>query len=304
MKKYILLLFIMVFSLSAQDKELFDQDLVRKNIKHYLSNSVYVCTRFLYDKECNNYNYISEHSKFRLYFDNTIDENGKLKMSLSLRAKVKLPKINNKLFFTLDKESTSSQENREQSEIRDLTSDNNTRVGLKYYFINENDTKIYTKLGAKLRLSSKSDIYLKAGATNLKRFNKFQLYSYLNQYYYIRQEKLITQVGSNIIKKFNTVYTLSLNNEISLETDKNNSLSNTIILEQHLGNSSIFSYWATLSSNFRDNIIQSESISINSKYQSMINDWVFYEISPSIVKTLQEDKKISKYLRINFGFIF
>jgi len=303
MKKIILLLFITIFELFAQNKSLFSEDLIKKDLKHLLSHSIDFSTRFLYDKESNNCNYISKNSRFRIYFDNTIDEEGHLKSSLSLRAKVKLPKINNNLFFTLDKESTHSQENRDKSEIRDLTSDNSTRVGLKYYFKNTNDTKIYTKIGAKLRLSSKSDIYLKAGATNLQKFDKFHLYSYANEYYYLLGKNFITQIGSNIIKKLNNKYTISLNNEIRVETHKNHYLYNSLILEHYLDKKTTLSYWCTLSSSY-DTKITADSVLVNMKYQSMINDWIFYEITPSVVKSLKGTKKVSKYLHINFGFIF
>lgn len=303
MQKIFILLLILVLTLFAKEKTENSGNIIRKNIKHFFAHSVSLCTSFLYNDDVNNCNYISNNSKFKIYFDTTTDENKNTKTSLSLRAKIGLPKIDNNLFLTLDKESTQSQENREHSDIRDLTSDDNTRVGLKYYFKRSDDTKIYTKLGAKIRLSSSSDIYFKAGATNLKKFNNFDLYSYINEYYYIKADIFKTQIGSNIINKLNDKYTIYLNNEIRLETHQNETLHNSLILNQYLNKDSMLSYWTTLNSSYNSSLI-SDSISLNLKYHHMINDWIFYEISPSLVKQLKDKKDIHKYLHINFGFIF
>jgi hypothetical protein len=275
---------------------------IRNNIKHFLSHSIDHLTRFLYEEDCNNCDYIQNKSIFRIYFDTTLDEDKKLSSSISLRGKVKLPKTKNRLYLTFDKESLESQENRDKSEIRDISSDSSSQVGLKYYFKNKDNSKLYTKLGTKVRLSNSSDIYLKLGGSHLKKFNKFKLYSYANEYYYTIKDRFHTQFGLNISKKIDDFFDISLNNEITKRSGEYRYLYNSLILDHSISKKDSITYWSTLSSYFNSSP-STKSISINIKYHKQLNSWIFYEIIPSITKELEDKREINRYINVNFGFI-
>jgi hypothetical protein len=275
---------------------------IRNNIKHFLSHSIDHLTRFLYEEDCNNCGYIQNKSSFRIYFDTTLDEDKKLSSSISLRGKVKLPKTKNRLYLTFDKESIESQENRDKSEIRDISSDSSSQVGLKYYFKNRDNSKLYAKLGTKVRLSSNSDIYLKLGGSHLKKFNKFKLYSYANEYYYTIKDRFHTQFGLNISKKIDDFFDISLNNEITKRSGEYRYLYNSLILDHSISKKDSITYWSTLSS-YSNSSPSAKSISINIKYHKQLNSWIFYEIIPSITKELEDKREINRYINVNFGFI-
>jgi hypothetical protein len=256
-------------------------------------------TSFLYDKS--NYEYIKKHNKLRLYIDNSIDDMGNLNSSLSIRANVRLPKISKNLYFTIDKDSNNLTKNEKKSELYQYKE--NSRIGLKYFFLKESDQEIYAKLGGRINLKG-NKYYLKLTANKTNNFEDVITHLYFNEYYYIKNKIFKSEVGIDFRKNLNKVYTFSQLNNITLDENSKTYISNTILIDQYLNKKSLLSYWTTVYTFYDNKYFETQNININLKYHYLLKKWIYLDVIPSIVKSFIKEKDIRSYLAINFGFIF
>jgi len=294
MKKLVLIFFIAKSLFALDDADIY---MFRHSISNYYYRFLDSSTSFLYDKS--NYDYIKKHNKLKIYIDNSIDDDGDIKSSLSIRANIKLPKINNNLFLTIDKDSDNTLENDKISTLQEEKQ--NSRIGLKYFFLKNRDKNIYLKLGGRIRLSN-TQIYLKLGLDKIQRYKHSNIYFYFNEYYYIKDNKLKSETGVDFKRKLSKKFNLSQLNNLTFD-DSKFYMTNTILLDQYLNKRAIMSYWTTLYTIY-DKSFEKDSMSFNLKYHYMLKEWIFIDMIPSLVKSFQDDKDTKAYLYVNFGFIF
>ena len=292
-------LFILIISNILVAKNRYDISLYRENIADYYYRILDYSTSFLYDNS--NYEYIKKHNKLRLYIDNFIDDKGNIKSSLSIRANIKLPKINKKLFFTIDKDSDNLTKNKQKSSL--YKEKERARVGLKYYFLRESDQNIYAKLGGRINFKG-NKFYLKFSANKSNNFEDIITYIYFNEYYYLKNKIFKSEVGIDFRTNLNKIYTFNQLNNITLDENSKTYISNTILIDQYLNKKSSLSYWLTIYTLYDSKYFETQNININLKYHYLLKKWLYVDIIPSAVKYLTKEKEISKYLAINFGFIF
>lgn len=279
----------------------FDEDdiyMFRNNISHYYYRFLDSSTSFLYDKS--NYDYIKKHNKLQVYIDNKIDDEGHLLSSLSIRANIKLPKLSNNLYLTVDKDSDNTNENKDISKLQEEKQ--NSRIGLKYYFLKTKNQNIYAKLGGRIKLNN-NKIYLKLGTDRIEKYKYLNTYTYLNEYYYIKDNALKSELGMDFKKTISKRFNLSQLNNITFEDDSIFYMSNTLLLDQYINRKTILSYWTTLYSNY-DKSFEKDTVSFNIKYHYLLKKWIFIDMIPSLVKSFQDDKDTKAYFYLNFGFIF
>ncbi len=298
--KIFLLFFLLISSLYSLDED--ELDSYKNNISDFYYRFLDSSTSFLYDKNQKNYEYIKKHNKLRLYFNNTIDKDGNIKSSVYIRANLKLPKISKNLYISVDKESDNSIDAMQNKSAVNKEKQN-SRVGLKYYFLREDKQAVFAKLGGRIKLDG-SKFYLQLGANKERKFNNITTYVYMHEYYYIKDQYFNTEFGVNFRKELNTKYTLMQNNGVSIDRYSNTYISNSLILDQYLNSIEMLSYWTTLSTIYDDNHFHADSVSFNIKYHRMLKKWIFIDVIPSVIKNLSDDKTIYRYLHINFGFIF
>jgi len=298
--KKIFMIIIISNILFAKNQETKDEiDLFRESVADYYYRFIDFSTSFLYKKS--NYDYIKKHNKLKVYFDNSIDEDGKYKGSLSIRANLKLPKISKNLYLTVDKESSNINRDEKKSSLQ--TDKQSSRVGLKYYFLRDKDKTIYTKLGGRINLKG-DKFYFKFGADKQGKLKDINTYLYFNEYYYIKDEKFKTQFGLDFRKNLSEKYILSELNDITIDDNSDTYLTNTLLLDQYLNKRSMLSYWTSVITLYDDHSLETDSVSFNIKYHYLLKKWIFVDVIPSVVKHLTDNKEIKKYLSVNFGFIF
>lgn len=298
--RVILFLLLFVSFLFSFDGQKIDR--YKSSISEYYYHFLDKSTRFLYKKDHSNYEYIKKHNTLRLYIDNTIDDDGHRKSSLSIRANLKLPKISKNLYLMVDKESdtsASAYENKSEVKKQKQTS----RVGLKYYFLKSPHTDIFAKLGGRVRLDG-SGFYLQTGIHKYKKYHDINIYGYIHQFFYIKDSFVEHEFGVDFSKDLSEKFTLALNNDISIDDNKDTYLTNTLLLNQRYSKKVQLSYWTTLTTSYKDSSFETQSVSINFKYRKWLKKWVFVDVIPSVIKNLQGEKRTDKYLQINFGFIF
>ncbi len=298
MKKIIFLFsyFFTILVRAQEDTFLFYKESVADIYYRFLDNS----TSFLYDKS--NYEYIKKHNKLRLYFNTSINDEGRIKSSPSIRANIKLPKLSKNLFLSIDKESKITGNPNEQNTPVNKE-EKSSRVGLKYYFKRDIDSAIFAKLGGRPTLSG-NKIYLQFGTEKLKKIDFHYIFLYFYEYYYIRNKILKTQFGINYKKRLSNNLIFLQNNNINIEKKEPIFFDNSFVLEQYINKKTAFSYWISLFSQKENQNIKLNNISYNYKYHYMIKKWIFIDVIPSYVTTFRDKKETNKYLYINFGFIF
>jgi len=297
--KLLLILSLLFTSLFAQSDD--DLNVFRESVADYYYRFLDFSTGFLYDENTSNYEYIKKHNKLRVYIDNSIDEDGHYKSSLSIRANIKLPKISENLYLTVDKDSSNQHEFEDESSL--AQEKQKSRIGLKYYFLKEDKQSVYAKLGGRINFSG-SKLYLKLGADKENKFEEITTYAYFNEYYYILDQLFKTEFGFDFRKQLSSNYILSQLNNITIDNDSKTYISNTLQLDQYINNKSALSYWSTLSTLYDDRDFETTSVSFNIKYHYMLKKWIFVDIIPSVVKHLTDEKETNKYLYVNYGFIF
>ena len=297
MRKFLVFCLLTVSLFAKQDDENFlYHDYVSEFYYNFLDNS----TSWIY-KNKSNYDYIKKHNKLRIYINNQLDEDGKLNSSLSIRANIKLPKISDKLYITVDKDDNTNTQNKEDALANEKQS---SRVGLKYYLIRHNDKNIYLKLGGRPTFDG-AKIYLKFGLDKVYNYNNFYTSLYFNEYYYFKNNIFKSNTGFNFRKKLNNTWAIGQYNDFTINHNQNNliNISNTLLLDQYLDSKEMLTYWITLYTNHQNNNFEQNSLTYNIKYHKMLKKWIFIDIIPSVVRDLKL-KKYNRYLYVNFGFIF
>jgi hypothetical protein len=298
MKKILLLFIFANYLLAIEDANILS---FRESVANSYYRFIDYSTSFLYKKNHSNYEYIKKHNKLRFYIDNSIDEDGNINSSFSVRANIKIPKISKKLYLTVDKDSSTISKIETKSQLQEEKQ--NSRVGLKYYFLRKKEQNIYAKLGGRINLRG-DRVYLKFGADKANEFEEITTYIYFHEYYYIKNENFKSEVGFDFRKELNKNFTLSQLNNITLDEDSITYISNTLLLDHYLNKKSMLSYWSTIYTLYDNNSFESKSISFNIKYHYLLREWIFIDFIPSIVKNLTKEKDTKKYFSINFGFVF
>lgn len=267
----------------------------RENIANFYYKFLDISTSFLYDKS--NYNYIKKHNTLRFYINNSIDKNGNLKTSPSIRASIKLPRISKNLYITVEKDSKVT-DNPNEIETPSIKEERSSRIGLKYYFIKDKDFSLFSKIGGR-----PSKVYIQEGIEKLFKLDVHYFFTYFHENYYFEDKIFATEFGIDYKQKLDNTFVFLENNGIRIEDKQNTTLLNSFILEQYINPKSNLTYWMTLYS-IKYNSLNLDSISYNFKYHRMLKKWIFVDIIPSLVKNYNTRDNFDKYLYINFGFIF
>ena len=296
MKKILIILIPLAGLLCA-----FDNDLIRykESIANFYYDFLDSSTSFLYDKS--NIDYIKKHNHLRLYINTSIDKNRKVKISPSLRANIKLPKISKNLFLTIEKKSKVSDN---PNEIKTLSTEESksSRVGLKYFLKRNDDLSIYAKLGGR-PTKSLNKIYIQGSIEKIYKYEKHYFFAYLHQDYYFKNKILVSSLGLDYRQKLDKKFSFIQNNNLTMEDKQKTTLTNSFIIEQYISKKVNLSYWTTLYS-IKNNHFKLNSISYNFKYHRALKKWLFIDIIPSLVKNFNQNHNYDKYLYINFGMIF
>lgn len=294
--KKIFLLALFISLLKASDSDFFSY---KKDVANFYYRFLDTSTSFLYDKS--NLEYIKKHNRLRFYLNTSIDENHNVKVSPSLRASIRLPKISKNLYITVEKESKVT-DNPNEIETPTTQESKSSRVGLKYFFKRENNFSLFAKLGGR-PTSSWNKIYVEGGIEKLYQYKNHYFFTYLHHDYYIKNKISVSNVGVDYKQKLDDRFSFLQNNNLRFEDKQKTALNNSFILEQYISNKVNYSYWISFYS-LKDSYFRLYSLSYNFKYHRALKKWLFVDVIPSLVKNYHEKNDFDKYLYINFGMIF
>lgn len=227
--------------------------------------------------------------------------------SLNIRGHINLPKFNNKLRITFNKQSSNKLTNKQVDVVNDNTiNDTKLRIGLKYQLVTKDKTDIFTRFSFKIRspfgpyqefifkkifLQHRYDISVSTGAS---------LYYYFSQTYFAKSIQI------NFIKPLNDTYIISQENDWYANADNEDKkrVTNHLRLFHHLTTKDHLVYWLSYSSLAKsDHTYKQDWQALSVSYIHHINKWFFIQTIPRIIQKKQTHYRNEFEFTLSFGML-
>lgn len=251
-----------------------------------------------------NYKKVSENKLYMIYsLKNSKDK--PLEQDLYLRANIKLPLLKDKFEITLDKQTLSDIDNETiDPEYDRSVEDEKPRIGLKYYFYKEPYSVTYANLG--LRLYSPYGIYGKVGGQKSFFLKKVQVILGQDFYIYFNDQHLASDTEMTFFYPLADYYDIEQKNRMLWrESSKTTEVDHILRLHQFINKRNRLQYQLTYSLINDDHCNFCQNwYGANIRYHHDLNDWLFVEIIPQILKRRENQFIQETALTVNFGMIF
>ena len=227
--------------------------------------------------------------------------------SLNIRGHINLPKFNNKLRITFNKQSSDQLTNKQIDVANDNSiNDTKLRIGLKYQLIQKDQTDIFTRFSFKVRspfgpyqeLTLKKIFFMKK--KDISASTRASIYYYLSQSYYAKSLQI------NFIKPLNDTYILSQENDWDNNADNQHKkrLTNHLRLFHHLTKKDHLIYWVSYSSLAQNNNTYKQDYqALSISYIHHLNKWFYVQTIPRIIQKKEEHYRSELELTLSFGML-
>ncbi len=302
----VLISFLICFSLMADTNVTDEEPSLRDNITngyHKILNSIDCYLASYDDANLSNYKKISKN---KLYMVLSLkDETGTIQGDLHLRGRIKLPQLEDKFEITFSKQAQERRDNQlVDTEYEDILKDNKLHVGLKYYAYKDPFSNAYAKLS--LRVHSPVGLYAKIGINKSYFYQKLQTIFEHALYYYIHEKEYALSTSMTLFLPLNDRYGVEQQNRwYKDEGDKTTILEHSFRVYHSLSAENKLRYQLTFATidNQTCNYCK-DWYGANIKFRHHVNQWLFFEIIPEIMKRRENSFKYEQVLTANFGVTF
>ena len=245
-----------------------------------------------------------EHNNLQLITSFKTSQNNHIQFSLNLRGHIYLPKISKKLELTFSKESNEYIHNKQtEYENENLVTDENVRVGLRYYFSRDEEYRFYTKLGFKIHspfgfyqaLSIEKDF---SYAYNIHSNSNITLYYFFYHSYFAKSGQLV------FYKPINFSFLLEQRNKIYTNHDNhhNTHIKNDIKLYYTYNKNNILTYRITYATADKTNKhFYKDWQGMSLGYIHYLKKWFYINTIPHLVQRRENHFKTEFALTVNIG---
>ena len=302
--KKVFISFLICFTLMA-DTNTTEEDLDFRdkvtNGYHTILNSVDCFITNYDDVNQSNYKKISKNKLYIiLSLKNTKDN--PLQKDLHLRGSIKLPRLQDKVEITFNKQAKERIDNQHIDDgYEETLKDTSLRVGLKYYAYDKPYSNAYAKLS--LKFHSPIGFYAKIGVNKSYFYHKFQTIFNHALYYYIHDKDSAASSSVAFFLSFNDRYSIEQKNRWYWEEkDEAAVLEQILRLYHDINTQNKLQYQLTYAT------IDDEVCSYcrnwygaNIRFRHNVNNWLFFEIIPEVLKRRENHFRYEKIVTANFG---
>jgi hypothetical protein len=285
---------------NAGKKELDFRDKVTSGY-HTILNSVDCFITNYDDVNQSNYKKISKNKLYIiLSLKNTKDN--PLQKDLHLRGSIKLPRLQNKVEITFNKQAEKRVDNQHiDNDYEEALNDTNLHVGLKYYAYDKPYSNAYAKLS--LKFHSPVGLYAKIGMNKSYFYHKLQTTFNHALYYYIHDKEYAASSSVTFFLPFKDLYSIEQKNRLYWEEkDKIAMLWQILRLYHDINVQNRLQYqltYATIDDEVHN--YRRDWYGANIKFRHNINNWLFFEIIPEVLKRRENHFEYEKVVTVNFG---
>ncbi len=310
MKKLIFIyMFILNFSFANDSNTTFIDNLsiTRDNITDSYQQTLCDIDSYVSnDSSCRDKKYKRDISKNRvsLIFSTKLREDS-VKPALYIKVNIKLPKIQDKIELTFDKQTNDEINNQNiYDSYEDRERDQNFRVGLKYYLFKKRDSKTYARLG--VRASKPFGFFTQLATDKRYYLEKNRLLFGANLYYYIHYKCFTISSYESFMTPINRHYTFEQKNQIFYtHKDKSTQLEHIFRLHNFIDKKDKFTYTLNyISLHDKECQFCKKQYGISLKFKHYFKEWLFIETIPQVLARKENDFNIETRLTLNIGINF
>ncbi len=226
------------------------------------------------------------------------------RLSLNARGHIHLPKLSKKLEFTFSKQSFDTITNRQiDSQNENVITDERVRIGLKYYFLDKDNTIFFTKLGFKLR----SPFGLYQELTIEKQFfinYDISILTAGSLYYYLNHTYIAKSIRLNFYKPLDDIHLLEQSNEWYANSQNNDKkhIVNHLKLHHFFNNRNTLTYWISYATiKEPSNSYKKDWQGVSISYIHHLSKWLYVQTIPRILQKRENDFKTEYALSISLA---